>query len=158
MKPGEIHSQFPWELAEEASKPLSIISEKSLLSPSHLLYSIPIYCTSLLLQARTRPHWHVPNLVFRNTLTRNLQKSTTQMSRVQKCEPWVTSKELEEGMYSVLTFSRCCHTTILVAQRVCAISTGVAPWGAEKVTPTSPRGIEETQQLIRQRRERCFLV
>lgn len=45
-------------------------------------------------------------------------------------------------MCSVLMFSSCCHTMILVAQRVCvsfaAISTGVAPWGGEKVTWSKP--------------------
>lgn len=45
-------------------------------------------------------------------------------------------------MCSVLMFSRCCHTMIFVAQRVCvsfaAISTGVAPWGGEKVTWSKP--------------------
>lgn len=38
-------------------------------------------------------------------------------------------------------FSRCCHTMILIAQRVCvcfaATSTGVAPWGGE-VTWSKP--------------------
>lgn len=73
--------------------------------PSNLPHPLPTYCISLLLRARTHPHWHLQTprtRTLHHTLMRYL-KSAIQTPGVREARPWVTccrhsSTELEKGM------------------------------------------------------------